>query len=559
MSWAVLSPTILWATYQLWPPDIAGQELDILSFLILMSIVAFLPIIVNETPVFFIHGISLAVFLSYGIFMEMILVQAVVIALLIKLRVGIQDLFRYPINSLMFMFVSFISGSAYYLLGGQTGAQAFSPIFIAQVVTYSFVVCAVNHYFLQFVRKFIYKKSQPLLSTDFIWEIFTTSLVFPVGLILYLLYIELGLVALFYVGVPFIILSVILKLYYASQKVNSYLQEASEIGHQLTERLNVGEVLNVFLEKITKMIEVDYAFIIDTEDSQGRLKCIREYRQGERIENSGKSFSIGSGVLRYVYENKKTLQYKKKTQWKHLGDSFMPEGAESLMAVPVIRNQKVVGAVLLISHSKRAFQQYQLILLDLLTAHLGVAIENAKNYEKTRKENERCSLTGLYNYRYFEKQLTYLMNTMNQGRLDRVSLILLDIDHFKLVNDTYGHQAGNEILIELAERLRNFIGNKGTVARYGGEEFVIILPNTGKRQCFSLAEGIRSSIAQKPFMIQQHIFEEGSIPVQITASLGIASAPEDADEPLALIRHADRAMYTGAKKAGRNKVAEYAK
>lgn len=149
---------------------------------------------------------------------------------------------------------------------------------------------------------------------------------------------------------------------------------------------------------------------------------------------------------------------------------------------------------------------------------------------------------------------------LQKGKRGLLSLILLDIDHFKSVNDTYGHQSGNEILIELAERLRNRIGDIGTVARYGGEEFVLLLPDMMKGDALKLAEQIRLLIANEPFTLLQSMDEEGKqILIDITASIGVATAPQDAEDSLALIRHADRALYVGAKRSGRNRVAEYVK
>jgi diguanylate cyclase (GGDEF)-like protein len=137
-------------------------------------------------------------------------------------------------------------------------------------------------------------------------------------------------------------------------------------------------------------------------------------------------------------------------------------------------------------------------------------------------------------------------------------LILLDIDHFKAVNDTYGHQSGNEILCELADRLTKMVAGRGTVARFGGEEFVVLLPNMNKTDAYETAELIRQSIANWPFTLYQALNQENKqMQVRITASIGVATAPEDAEDALALVRHADRALYVGAKRAGRNRVAEY--
>lgn len=216
----------------------------------------------------------------------------------------------------------------------------------------------------------------------------------------------------------------------------------------------------------------------------------------------------------------------------------------------------MIGVLLLASKRKRAYEKSQLMIVDILCSYFAVAIDNAKHYELTKTQSERCALTKLYNYSYFEKLLTEEFDKLFHFERKVLSLIILDIDHFKTVNDTYGHQSGNEILCELATRLNNLVGTWGTVARYGGEEFVVLLPEAHKEEAYQMAEMIRQSIANWPFILQQSLdFKQHQ--VKITASIGIATAPEDAEEPLALVRHADRALYVGAKRAGRNRVAEY--
>lgn len=139
-----------------------------------------------------------------------------------------------------------------------------------------------------------------------------------------------------------------------------------------------------------------------------------------------------------------------------------------------------------------------------------------------------------------------------------IALILLDIDHFKQVNDTYGHESGNEILCLLSERLRMVLSNRGVLARYGGEEFVILLPGYAAGQSINLAEEIKHAISSEPFYSHDHILRWEKVQeINVTASIGVAVYPDDCEEPLELIRHADRAMYVGAKQQGRNKVANY--
>lgn len=152
------------------------------------------------------------------------------------------------------------------------------------------------------------------------------------------------------------------------------------------------------------------------------------------------------------------------------------------------------------------------------------------------------------------------MAKMEAGAYQSLSLIMLDIDKFKVVNDTYGHHSGNLILKEFAQLIKSEIGREGTVGRYGGEEFVVILPNYTKLQAMNLAEQLRLKIEQTPFIVELDLADVTREEIIfITASIGVSTAPEDSDEGNSLIRNADRALYIGAKQAGRNRVAEYVK
>lgn len=514
---------------------------------------------VNDTPIFFVEGVALAVFLYFGFFAEMVMMQIAIVFVMINMRVGWTSHFRYAVNSLMFLLVSFLGGAFYELISGKHGKIEFSVNFLLTVAGYSLVVWISNHLLLHSARIGLYQRQQKFFTKDFWWEIYSSIMVLPVGIILYILYAQLGMPAILYVGIPMITLAVILNLYYSSQKVNGYLQQAADIGKQLTERLEVDEVLDVFHEQMTSMIHADYAYIIDVaEDSH--FKIIRKMADGKVTVGTMETFPIQEGISGYTYRIKKGLLFKKRIAWTEIGHSPLPESVESVISVPIIRNQRVTGIVLFTSNNKRAYENYQLMIVELLTAHLGVAIENARNHELTREQSVRCSLTKLYNYRYLEMELESQFMKLKKNSLERLSLVILDIDHFKQVNDTYGHQSGNEVLIQLAARLERFTGERGTVFRYGGEEFVILLPNVDKNACFAFAEGVRNEIASSPFVLEQNIKEDkNKTALSITASIGIATAFDDADDELSLIRHADRAMYVGAKQAGRNKVAEYAR
>ncbi|MFS8185386.1 sensor domain-containing diguanylate cyclase [Rossellomorea marisflavi] len=460
-------------------------------------------------------------------------------------------------NSTMFFLVSFFSGLLFYEVGGVVGSMGLEsliiPIFFYQVAS-----VLINQILLFSYLKYIAKASIPFYSKDFIWDGISNLIMMPIALSFYYLTFQIGGYASLLIGVPFISLVIIMKLYNSSEKINLYLQKAGEIGHQLTERLKVSEVLDIFIEKITSTLPVEYAYILDCYDPD--LVLIRRVENGRRMPNDLPHLKKGEGISGRVWESGESMLFTSKKEWEDIAEGYMPEEVESVLCVPIVRNQKVRGILLLATSKKKAYEKMQLMIVDILCSYFGVAMENARHHEMTKHNSERCALTDLYNYRYFEDLLALEFNYLESGQRRCLSLIMLDLDHFKAINDTYGHQGGNEILKGLSTRLVDMIGAAGTVARYGGEEFVILLPDIENRQALQVAEKVRQRIADTPFLLHDSLNgQDRRKMVRITASIGVATAPVDADDPLALIRHADRALYTGAKQLGRNRVAQYVK
>ena len=170
-------------------------------------------------------------------------------------------------------------------------------------------------------------------------------------------------------------------------------------------------------------------------------------------------------------------------------------------------------------------------------------LEKAK--KKLRKLAVTDGLTGVYNYRAFRRQLNLEISRSKRFGLP-FSLLMIDIDHFKLYNDRYGHPTGDKLLIRLAKLIHSKIREVDCLARYGGDEFIIILPGTKKQSSVIIAEKLRHAVEESSRSFQN---KPGTI--QITISLGIASFPNDTDIEEKLIRLTDRALYK-AKKSGRN-------
>jgi diguanylate cyclase (GGDEF)-like protein len=227
---------------------------------------------------------------------------------------------------------------------------------------------------------------------------------------------------------------------------------------------------------------------------------------------------------------------------------------KSIAMIPLAHKDKLVGSLNFGSSDKERFTREH--ATDFFH-HLGLiasfAAENAVNRARLRRSGFTDVLTGWHNRRYLQVRMKEeLARARRHG--SSLTCLMIDIDRFKRVNDTHGHAAGDEVLVELAQRIESEVRASDIAARYGGEEFVVLLPNTDTDSGLLLAERIRASIASTPIELRY----DGS--VNITASVGISSiVPDPSDDDFktigdALIARADVALYA-AKAAGRDQVA----
>jgi diguanylate cyclase (GGDEF)-like protein len=179
-----------------------------------------------------------------------------------------------------------------------------------------------------------------------------------------------------------------------------------------------------------------------------------------------------------------------------------------------------------------------------LSAEASTAIEKATLHEQTEAMAIRDGLTGLYNHRYFQDQLDKEVK-LAKKKHKSTALLIMDIDHFKHFNDTYGHVAGDQVLKTVGKLLVSWGDRIGLAARYGGEEFVAVI-NKDPEKAYDLAEELRREVAGTKIEYDQHVFS-------VTVSIGVAVYPEHAYDKSNLIELADGALYL-AKNDGRNRV-----
>ncbi len=219
---------------------------------------------------------------------------------------------------------------------------------------------------------------------------------------------------------------------------------------------------------------------------------------------------------------------------------------DELIVVPLKAKDKVNGIILADNFiTKKPIAKDDMRMLIMLANQAGLGIENSQLYEKTVIRAHTDTLTDLYNHGHFQ----YLLHTeLDKAKTTSspLSLIMLDIDNFKIYNDALGHQAGDRILKALALLLKNQSRKMDYVCRYGGEEFTIILPQTDKKEAFLIAERLRSDIEKHPFINEEVLPNK-----KLTASIGLSSFSEDGSTPSELIAHSDEALYE-AKHKGKN-------
>jgi len=213
----------------------------------------------------------------------------------------------------------------------------------------------------------------------------------------------------------------------------------------------------------------------------------------------------------------------------------------------MIVKDQLLGVINLHKKPEGGFSEREIRLTQAVTAQAAIAIDNARLYQQTRELSNTDSLTRLANRRQFQ---TVLEKEFAQARRYRsnFSLIMVDIDHFKLYNDCHGHLQGDGVLREVAHILQDNIREIDLAARFGGEEFIILMPKTNKEGARAAAEKLRRCVAGKDFPGAGQSQPEG----RLTLSLGIAEFPDDGQEPEALLERADQALYQ-AKNMGRNR------
>jgi diguanylate cyclase (GGDEF)-like protein len=315
--------------------------------------------------------------------------------------------------------------------------------------------------------------------------------------------------------------------------IRKELRFCHDIIRDLTSSAELNKILTSLMEKVRIMTGAEAcSLLLSDEPFLGIIplrtsKKIRKFVFKKGVGIAGRVLEKGIPLL--VLDATKDKRFDKKV------DYFANLNVRSLICAPLTIKDRDLGVLRLINKSNgNSFTDYDMKLLINAANYTAMAIELAYLYEEIKNDE----LTNLFNGRYLRQAIDMEMERAQRyGSL--FSLIFMDIDNFKKVNDKYGHLVGSRVLIEVAQILQENLRKIDIISRYGGDEFVIILPQTPRESGFHVAERLRKVIEKNVFLK-----DEGH-PIRLTASFGVASFPDNARNKEDLLDIADYAMYRG--------------
>ena len=335
----------------------------------------------------------------------------------------------------------------------------------------------------------------------------------------------------------------------AARDPRSEVDAIAQIGRVLTSTLDTREVLARVMEQVRLLVGPSAWSLLLVDEETGGLRF--EIAVGEGAEGLvGSALAPGQGIAGWVADHGEALLVPRvcdDPRWSDEVDGKTGRSTASILAVPMRIQNQVLGVIELIGQCDQgAFDEEDLRVLSYLADYAAIGLFNARNYERVQAETLVDEHTSLHNARYLFKAVEVEFERARRY-LHPFSLLFLDLDKFKSVNDNHGHLAGSEVLREVGEVLAHLARGSDLPCRYGGDEFVVVLPETGRDGAILFAERVRDAMHDRVFLARR------GLDLTVTVSVGVATYPDDASTVEGLMRCSDVAMYA-AKAAGRNSV-----
>lgn len=340
------------------------------------------------------------------------------------------------------------------------------------------------------------------------------------------------------------------QLHRETQRQSDRFAVLVEVGHAVGSTIELDTLLELIHQQLDRAIPSDTYFVGLYDPVRQELDLRILIDEGQRFPS--KKVPLGEGLASWVVRTRQPLlirSYSKERRSLAVNAVVVGKDreSESWLGAPMLVGDVVLGLLAVACYRPNAFGEEDIDLLNNVAQQAALAVDNARHHAAVEDQARRDSLTGVFNNRHLHKRLNEEF-THCRAAGSPLSVIMVDIDHFKQYNDTYGHVIGDEVLRHVAQTIESLVPAGSTVGRWGGEEFTIILPGMAADGAWCVAERLRSGVAE--MALRNGLNRPIPAP---TISQGLASYPAHADSDDALILVADRALYK-AKDAGRNSI-----
>lgn len=328
-----------------------------------------------------------------------------------------------------------------------------------------------------------------------------------------------------------------------AEKALLQTQALKQALEEMTTQLDLSQVLRRILVSLETVLGFDSATLFLGEEGKLKVVAARGFGYTSRLIN--KTFPATDQLLIEIQNKKEPIileDAQKDPRFNHWEGSNHVRG---WMGVPLIRHDNFIGLMTLDNNNPGAYSEEDAKLALSFANSASIVIENARLFEQTQQMALTDTLTGIYNRRYFY-ELSQKEFARSKRYQDPLSIIMIDIDHFKNINDKFGHLAGDQVLVQFVQRIQSELRESDVFGRFGGEEFIILLPETNLGDATQVAERLREVTEEYPFLLV-------TAQTFITISLGVTCYRFTSVSLDQLIDESDKALYE-AKQLGRNRV-----
>ncbi len=311
-----------------------------------------------------------------------------------------------------------------------------------------------------------------------------------------------------------------------------------DVAKTLTSSLELDSILQTIMEKMAEYFRPDTWSLLMVDEERDELYfAIAVGSASEALKNV--RLKVGEGIAGYVAKNGEKVivpDVMNDPRFAKRIDEMTKWETQSIICVPLRSRLRVLGVIQLVNVDMNHFGAQEEFFLQSLCDYAAIAIENARAVERIQELTITDDCTGLYNARHLYKTLeTEVYRSARFGY--EFTVVFIDLDHFKQVNDTHGHLIGSKLLAEIGYLIKAQLRLIDYAFRYGGDEFVVLLPQTGKDQALVVAKRLRDSLRTSMFC------KDEGLNINVRASMGVATYPHDAKTPHDVIRQADEMMY----------------